>query len=517
MKKTFAWLLIIMLTGVLSIPVSAAAASSYTPVGIEIDSEKLEVEAYLVSGRTLVPLRAIFEKLQAEVKWEQATKTVTATKGSTVIELRINDVTASVNKKKVTLDVPPMLINQATFVPLRFVSEALGAEVAFDEKRKAVTISTTASGCNGGQVHTGTIDPAGETWTACGSPHFVKGDFLVEGLESPVLTIEAGAVVRFEKDASLVVGNEEPGGLIINGSTSKPVVLTADSSGPNAGFWKGIRFGEAAVRDKASITGARIEYAGEEDKGALYLGAAGLQLNMTVKDSEFKNSLFAGIHMVDNSRLSENSGNIKITGTKAGTYGGGFPIVTYLLGSHLVPNGTYTGNDIDAVRITGTNTYDILTKSATWRNVGVPYDMEITVTVEGPSNPVLTIEPGVTTKWGPDTFLEIANSNGGGLKAVGTKEKPIVFSGNLEKQSGWMGIVFGPKAVSSRIQLQYASIEYALYGITIYEDLGPIVKDSSFKNNEIGVYMPLYEPGQTDYRTGHGNTFEGNGQDQNID
>lgn len=348
-------------------------------------------------------------------------------------------------------------------------------------------------------MHSGPINPAGETWTACGSPHFVKGDFLVEGRESPVLTIEAGAVVRFEKDASLVVGNEEPGGLIINGSAGKPVVLTADSSGPNAGFWKGIRFGDTAVRDKASITGARIEYAGEEDKDALYLAAAGLQLNMTVRDSEFTNSLYAGIHMVENSRLSESSSNIKILGTKAGTYDGGFPIVTYLLGSHLVPIGAYTGNDIDAVRITARNFYDVLSKSTTWRHVGVPYDLDISLTVEGPLKPVLIIEPGVTTKWGHETFLEIANSNSGGLMAVGTKEKPILFSGNLEKQTGWMGISFGHSSVSSIIQLQHTVIEYATYGITMYEDLGPFVTDTHFKDTEIGgglfALPPAYKSG----------------------
>jgi hypothetical protein len=514
MKRMLVLLLAVVLSGVASLPLSAA--SSNARIAVEIGGQKLGEDAYVVGGRTLVPLRAIFEKLQAKVDWETKTQTVTATKGSTIIVLRVNDVSASVNRKGVTLDVPPMVIDQAIFVPLRFVSEALGATVGVDAARKVITIQTTGNGCSGGQVHSGTINPAGETWTACGSPHFVKGEFIVGGWNSPVLTIEAGAVVRFEKDASLLVGEFEPGGLVIQGTAAKPAVLTADSSGPEPGYWKGIHIGEAAMRDRVSISGARIEYAGG-DNGALYLGASGLALNMTVKDTEFKHNLYAGIQITANSRLSENSGNIKISGTTAGRYGGGFPIITDLLGSHLIPNGSYTGNDIDAVRIAGIYSYDIMTKSTTWRNVGVPYDLGMSVTVEGPSNPVLTIEPGVTTLWGPDTFLEIANSYQGGLKAVGTKDQPIVFTGNLKKQSGWMGIELSTHAVGSSLEFRHATISYAENGITMFEDLGEIVHDTAFKNNGVGILRKPYESGQTDYRSGYGNTFEGNGEDQNIE
>jgi hypothetical protein len=514
MKKMLVLMLAIMLSGVASLPLSAASATA--KIAVEIGGVQLDEDAYVVGGRTLVPLRAIFEQLQAKVDWDSKTQTVTATKGTTIIELTVNEVSASVNQNRVTLDVPPMVINQAIFVPLRFVSEALGATVGVDAARNVITIQTTGNGCSGGQVHSGTINPAGETWTACGSPHFVKGDFNVGGLNSPVLTIEAGAVVRFEKDASLIVGEFEPGGLLVQGTAAKPAVLTADSSGPQPGYWKGIRFGEAAMRDRASISGARIEYAGG-DYGALYLDAADLALNMTVKDTEFKHNLYAGIQITASSRLSDNSGNIKISGTTAGRYGGGFPIITDLPGSHLIPHGSYTGNDIDAVRIAGIYSYDIMTKSTTWRNVGVPYDMGMSVTVEGPSNPVLTIDPGVTTLWGPDTVLEIANSYQGGLKAVGTQEEPIVFSSNLKKPSGWMGIKLSNHAASSTLQIRHATISYADNGITMYEDLGAIVQDTAFKNNGVGILMPLYEAGQTDFRSGHGNTFEGNGQDQNIE
>src|SRR5690606_15775735 len=156
-----------------------------------------------------------------------------------------------------------------------------------------------------------------------------------------------------------------------------------------------------------------IEYAGGST-GAIYMGSYDQMLEVTVKDTEIVNSLYAGIDMAYNSRLSNESGNITISGTIFDEYYGGFPIVTDLPGSHLIPYGDYTGNDLDAIRITGVNTYENIFKSTTWRNIGVPYEVEITVSVEGPGHPVLTIEPGVTTIWGPYTFLEIASTSKGG-------------------------------------------------------------------------------------------------------
>lgn len=120
----------------------ALADEDYKKIGIEIDGQQLDFEAYLVEERTMVPMRAIFEKLQSEVKWEQETRSVTATKGSTTIKLRIDDVSAEVNSNTIKLDVPPMLIREQTFVPLRFVSESLGAEVGYDGNRNIVSVKT---------------------------------------------------------------------------------------------------------------------------------------------------------------------------------------------------------------------------------------------------------------------------------------------------------------------------------------------------------------------------------------
>ena len=514
-RKLYTLLFMVLLCCLFVVP--AAASTSHMTISIEIDGKTFEAKAYVINNRTMVPLRAIFEKLEAEVTWHQETQSITAVKGDTKIMLRLNSTEAQINDQTTVLDVPPVVIEQSTFVPLRFVSEALGAEVSYDAQRKVAIVNTTPADCESGQVHSGTIDPTGETWKACGSPHFVRGDFYIEGLESPVLTIEEGAIVRFESGASPIVGESAPGGLIIEGTTDKPVVLTADSSSPRAGFWQGVRFYELTLRDKAIINGASIEYAGAEDQGALYVHSSADQLEVTVSDTALSNSFYAGIQLTDNTRFSEDSGNITISGTVSSRYGGGFPIITDLTGSDELPDGRYADNEFGAIRITGINTYDILSRSTTWRNLGVPYDIDIMVTVEGAQTPKLTIEPGVTTIWAPDTSLAIAETNKGALHAVGTPQQPIVFTSSMERSGGWTGIMLGSLAISENIQLQHAVLEDAIYGVYLYDDLGPVIRDTVFRNHEIyAIYMPNYEEGQTDYTTGLGNTFEHNGADQNI-
>lgn len=96
---------------------------------------------YIENGTTMVPMRAIFEVLGASVDYDTETKAITATKGSTVIKLFANSDTATVNGKEVTLTSPVANKNGTTMVPLRLVSEALGAEVSWDAETKVVTIN----------------------------------------------------------------------------------------------------------------------------------------------------------------------------------------------------------------------------------------------------------------------------------------------------------------------------------------------------------------------------------------
>ena len=93
------------------------------------------------NSRTLVPMRAIFEELDAEIDWNDTLKTVTAEKGSTQITVTIGSTTAYVNNVPVTLDVPAKIVGSRTLVPLRFVSESLNCNVQWIAESKTVIIT----------------------------------------------------------------------------------------------------------------------------------------------------------------------------------------------------------------------------------------------------------------------------------------------------------------------------------------------------------------------------------------
>ncbi len=95
-----------------------------------------------IGGRVLIPLRGVFERLGAFVQWNPASNTVLATRGGSQIQLTIGSRIAFVNGRQVALDVPPMVVGGRTLVPLRFVSEAMGASVDWDPAARAVFVSS---------------------------------------------------------------------------------------------------------------------------------------------------------------------------------------------------------------------------------------------------------------------------------------------------------------------------------------------------------------------------------------
>ncbi len=94
------------------------------------------------NGHVLVPLRGVFEQMGAYVQWIAASQTVEAQRGNTTVELAIGKTTAQINQKPVTMDVAPEVISGTTLVPLRFISEALGASVNWVSAQSTVAITT---------------------------------------------------------------------------------------------------------------------------------------------------------------------------------------------------------------------------------------------------------------------------------------------------------------------------------------------------------------------------------------
>lgn len=103
---------------------------------------RLDTPPVLVSNRVLVPLRAISEAIGAEVVWKND-GTVRLSKAERVVSLSINDRVALIDASRTQLDVPPMIIGGRTMVPLRFIGEAFDIRVNWNRANRSVEIFYT--------------------------------------------------------------------------------------------------------------------------------------------------------------------------------------------------------------------------------------------------------------------------------------------------------------------------------------------------------------------------------------
>ncbi|MBQ4159464.1 MAG: discoidin domain-containing protein, partial [Clostridia bacterium] len=99
-----------------------------------VDTNNLDIKPLVQSGRTLVPVRFISENIGASVSWNDATQTVGIKKGTKSISLQLGSDQMVVDGNAVTLDVPAQEIGVRTLIPLRALVEALGKEVFWDDR-----------------------------------------------------------------------------------------------------------------------------------------------------------------------------------------------------------------------------------------------------------------------------------------------------------------------------------------------------------------------------------------------
>ena len=110
----------------------------------------MDVSPSVIEGRTMLPIRYAATPLGADVAWEDETKKVTVSLGATKMELWIGQSNAMVNGKTVLIDpdnikVTPLIINERTMLPLRFVTETLGCDVQWDAVTRKATVTKTGS------------------------------------------------------------------------------------------------------------------------------------------------------------------------------------------------------------------------------------------------------------------------------------------------------------------------------------------------------------------------------------
>jgi hypothetical protein len=126
------------------------AVPKVTVVKVQIGSDimtvngkavQIDAPAEIMNGRTFLPLRAISEALGAMVDWIAETQGITVTLGENTIGLQIGNTSAVVNGTVMTLDAAPYIKNSRTMVPFRVIAEGLGATVEWDPALRIVTVT----------------------------------------------------------------------------------------------------------------------------------------------------------------------------------------------------------------------------------------------------------------------------------------------------------------------------------------------------------------------------------------
>lgn len=135
---------ILCILAVLFLSLRAVSVNAGEVLTVAVDEAKLafDVPPVIIEGRTLVPLRAIFESLGADVQWDPETQIISANRYDKSIILKLGDNIAAINDQQITLDVPPLSISGRTMVPARFIAESLGAQVNWEEEKRTVSIKS---------------------------------------------------------------------------------------------------------------------------------------------------------------------------------------------------------------------------------------------------------------------------------------------------------------------------------------------------------------------------------------
>jgi len=122
-------------------PHTAVLTIGSKQMDVNVDTYELDVAPYIKEGYTMVPLRFVAEAFGAKVGWDDATKTVTIDFAGQNMKVVIGSTEAVVDGEAVTMPLPAEIVNSRTMVPVRFISEAFGFTVKWDDNTKVITIT----------------------------------------------------------------------------------------------------------------------------------------------------------------------------------------------------------------------------------------------------------------------------------------------------------------------------------------------------------------------------------------
>lgn len=284
------------------------AGSAEAPIKVILDKEEQSYDQppLLVEGTTLVPMRGIFESLGAEVTWDGANQKITATKRNSTVELQIGVQTAKVNGTSMTLAQKPQIVNGRTLVPLRFVSEALGAEVAWKGETRTVEIFSAEeqlyySVLKGDWdtfeylLNLGSVDPNGTSEDNTMSMAAIVGANDPLANEMMLTLLEAGANPDYQNKIGNTVlmtaahmGNEEGVEVLLD---AKANVHLKNDKGETA-LWQAASAGEARIVEllrQAGDTETRLPLLADAKTEDEIVDVLKFYLSRTVIDGMYEN------------------------------------------------------------------------------------------------------------------------------------------------------------------------------------------------------------------------------------
>ncbi|MBQ6907310.1 MAG: carbohydrate-binding domain-containing protein, partial [Clostridia bacterium] len=228
MKKILSIVLCLCVAIILLTGISYVSADEIT---VELDGKKIEfdVKPEIIDGRTMVPLRKIFEEIGATVKWDNDTKTVSARKNSKTVTLVIDSTDLEIDKGKtddngnavtetVTLEVPAQVVSGRTLVPARAIAESFDLSVDWEEENQKVVITSDDDEDDSWKSNVGSINLTNTTYEGEGikiEGNQIKitdgGDYTLSGtLADGNITVSTDEKVKLRLSGAEITSSENP-------------------------------------------------------------------------------------------------------------------------------------------------------------------------------------------------------------------------------------------------------------------------------------------------------------------
>ena len=325
MKKLLSVVLSLSLVAILFLSTANVSAGEIT---VEIDGKPIEfdVNPQIIEGRTMVPLRKIFEGIGALVKWDNDTQTVQARKSSKTITLSVGSADLQIDKGKTDaegnpitetakLEVPAQIAGGRTLVPARAISESFGLNVDWDEKNRKVVITSDDEKDDSWKENKGNVNLAELTFEGEGvdiSDNQIKitkgGDYTLTGtLDDGNITISTKEKVKLRLSGAKIISGNNP---CIFAEDADKVYITLTDGTENMLVAKNSEDGAIYSKENLEISGGgALDIESEAGHG---IKASD---NLTVENGIITINAFSdGIHINDTFKMKGGTLNISSVG-----------------------------------------------------------------------------------------------------------------------------------------------------------------------------------------------------------